>query len=117
METIPSAPNPVTLTEKAVSKVIEALEAEGFSSETHRLRVGVLGGGCSGLQYMLDFTDEINEDYDMTYEQDSVRIVVDPVSASHLAGTTIDYMDGLMGSGFKFLNDKKRSCGCGMSFS
>lgn len=117
MDTILTAPNPVTLTEKAVSKVIEALEAEGFSSETHSLRVGVLGGGCAGLQYVLDFTDKINEDYDMIYEQDSVRIVVDPVSASHLVGTTIDYLDGLMGTGFKFLNENKRSCGCGMSFS
>lgn len=80
------------------------------------LRIGVVGGGCSGLQYLLDFTPGLTED-DWTSEQDGVQVLIDPFSAAHLAGTTIDYVDGLNGTGFKFDNPNViRACGCGSSF-
>jgi len=118
MDSIPQIPNPIKLTEIAAKKVIEALASEGYDTTTHILRVGVQGGGCSGLQYVLDFTEEVNKDYDIVYKQDDIQIAIDPISASHLMNTTIDYTEGLTGAGFKFLNPNiTRSCGCGQSFS
>ena len=107
--------NPVVLTDKALEMVRSAMEQEGLDG--HGLRVGVIGGGCSGLQYLLDFSKEPMDD-DVVSEQGGVTIFVDPFSAGHLKGTTIDYVDGLQGSGFKFENPNiQRSCGCGMSFT
>jgi iron-sulfur cluster assembly accessory protein len=106
---------PISLTEKAAEMVREARKQEGL--EGHGLRVGVIGGGCSGLQYLLDFAKEANDD-DFVIEAHGVTVFVDPFSAGHLAGTVIDYVDGLQGSGFKFNNPNiQRSCGCGSSFS
>ncbi|MEZ4270324.1 MAG: iron-sulfur cluster assembly accessory protein [Myxococcota bacterium] len=111
---IPLMPSPVRLTDKAVDMVKQAMEQEGL--EGHGLRVGVIGGGCSGLQYLLDFSKAPLED-DFVSEALGVSIYVDPYSAAHLAGTEIDYTDGLNGSGFKFNNPRiVRSCGCGSSF-
>lgn len=117
MTNIPLAPNPVQLTELAVQMVLEAMKQEGLDTKTHSLRIGVIGGGCSGLQYLLDFTDEPQE-YDWVYHNNNIQVVVDQFSAMHLMGTIIDYVDGLSGSGFKFDNPTAiRKCGCGMSFS
>lgn len=108
-------PTPVVLTEKAAEMVKKAKEQEGLL--THGLRIGVIGGGCSGLQYLLDFAEQPSEE-DFVSEQHGVTVFVDPFSASHLVGTEIDYIDGLQGSGFKFNNPNvQRSCGCGSSFS
>lgn len=112
---LPLAGPLVTLTEKAAEmvKVTMAKEnAVGFG-----LRVGVAGGGCSGLQYQLSFDETPTAD-DAVFEQNGVRIFVDAASRPHLAGITLDYVTGLHGAGFKFLNpNAARTCGCGSSFS
>jgi iron-sulfur cluster assembly protein len=81
------------------------------------LRVAVMGGGCSGFQYALDF-DKEPRPTDRVYDYDGLRVFVDPVSARYLDGTVIDYVLGMQGAGFKFNNPKAvGSCGCGSSFS
>lgn len=108
-------PMPVAITERAAEMVREAMHQEELDG--HGLRIGVTGGGCSGLQYLLDFARDPG-DLDFFDEQHGVRVFIDPFSAAHLAGTTIDYVDSLQGSGFKFDNPNiVRSCGCGSSFS
>ena len=110
-----TTPPPITLTEKAAEMVKSAMEQEGLAG--HGLRVGVSGGGCSGLQYLLDFSEAAG-DQDLVSLQHGVKVFVDPFSAGHLSGTVIDYVDNLQGSGFKFENPNiVRSCGCGSSFS
>jgi len=110
-----SDPIPVQITEKAAEMVVNAMQEEELDG--HGLRVGVIGGGCSGLQYLLDFTKAPSEE-DFVSEQHNIAVYIDPFSAAHLAGTVIDYIDGLQGSGFKFENPNiQRSCGCGSSFS
>ena len=114
---IPSMPIPVKLTELSAKQVLKVMKEEGLKD--HILRIGVIGGGCSGLQYLLDFTPQINNDLDeMLYEQYKVQIIIDYHSAAHLMGTTIEYQDDLNSTGFKFNNPNKsqRQCGCGQSF-
>jgi iron-sulfur cluster assembly protein len=112
---VPETPAPVRLTDKAAEMVKAAMQEENLTD--HALRVGVMGGGCSGLQYLLDFTAGPEAD-DFVDEQLGVRIFVDPFSAGHLDGTVIDYVDDLGGTGFRFDNPKiVRSCGCGSSFT
>ena len=83
----------------------------------HGLRIGVIGGGCSGLQYLLDFA-ETPTDEDFVSVQHGVPVYVDPFSAGHLHGTTIDYVDGLQGSGVQVHQpERAESCGCGSSFA
>lgn len=111
---IPETPSPVKLTEKAAEMVRKAMEQENMAG--HGLRIGVIGGGCSGLQYLLDFAPRPTGE-DFVGEQFGIPIFVDQYSAGHLQGTTIDYVDGLAGSGFKFENPNiQRACGCGSSF-
>jgi len=106
---------PVQLTSKAIEMVREAMEAESLAG--HGLRVFVQGGGCSGFQYGLDFDDNPKfGDFEMKF--DDLTVYVDPISAMHLEGTTIDYVMGISGAGFKFENPgAKTTCGCGSSFS
>lgn len=105
----------VSLTPKAVEQVRAAMAREGVPG--HGLRVGVTGGGCSGMQYNLAFAAQPGSD-DRVIEIDGVRIFVDATSQPHLQGITIDYVSGLHGAGFKFLNpNASRTCGCGSSFS
>lgn len=107
--------NPVNLTKEAASKIQEIMSKEGLANQW--LRVGIRGGGCSGFEYVLDFAEKEGE-MDFSYESEGVKILVDEISAGHLGGTTIDYVDGLNGSGFKFNNpNAQRHCGCGQSFS
>ena len=81
------------------------------------VRIGVQGGGCSGLSYNLNFDTKTSE-YDEVIEVDGVKLVVDAKSAIFLKGTTLDYVTALMGGGFKFINPNATStCGCGESFS
>lgn len=104
----------ITITDKAVAKVKEIAEAEGIGHTNVRLRV--VGGGCAGFSYDLDYTEQIT-DMDEVIEKDGIKLVVDPISFQYLENVTMDYTDGLMGSGFKFDNpDVKGSCGCGHSF-
>ncbi|MBX7136763.1 MAG: iron-sulfur cluster insertion protein ErpA [Oligoflexia bacterium] len=112
---IPSDEKPILLTPSAVEAVKNAIKQEGEAGDG--LRVSVVGGGCSGYQYNLDFEKEPRMT-DLVLEFDGVRIFVDPVSSGYLKGTVIDYLSGLQGTGFKFNNpNAKRTCGCGSSFS
>jgi iron-sulfur cluster assembly accessory protein len=107
--------NPIVLTAKAVEMVKDAIAREGLAG--HGIRVGVLGGGCSGFQYAMDFEKDPKPD-DFTLEQDGVKLFVDPMSHMYLQGVTIDYVVGVQGAGFKFDNpNAKSTCGCGSSFS
>ena len=107
---------PVSLTTKALEMVRSTRESEGME-ETRGLRVAVRGGGCSGFEYALDFEEEPRPT-DHVLDYDGLRVFVDPVSARYLEGTQIDYVTGIMGQGFKFINPKATgSCGCGSSFS
>ena len=105
----------LTLTPKAIEMVKEAMVAEKL--EGYGLRVFVQGGGCAGFQYGLDF-DNAARPGDFEYEFDGLTVFVDPMSAMHLEGTSIDYVMGISGAGFKFNNpNAKTTCGCGSSFS
>lgn len=115
-ETVPLADFPIVLTTKALEMIRSALE-ETKGEDGDFLRVGVKGGGCSGFQYSLNFTTEV-DDEDILVVADGLKIVTDAFSASYLKGTELDYVDTLQGSGFKFSNpNAKRTCGCGSSFS
>ena len=106
---------PVVLTPKAVEMVKDAMQREGLGD--HGIRVGVMGGGCAGFQYSMDFEKDLREG-DMAFEQDGVKLYIDPMSSMYLQGVTIDYVVGLQGAGFKFSNPNARTtCGCGSSFS
>jgi iron-sulfur cluster assembly accessory protein len=106
---------PVTLTAKAVEMVKDAIQREGL--EGFGIRIGVMGGGCSGFQYSMDFEKE-PKDGDLSFEQEGIRVYVDPMSSMYLQGVTVDYVVGLQGAGFKFNNPSARTtCGCGSSFS
>lgn len=106
---------PILLTDSAIEAVRNAIKAEGQPGDS--LRVSVVGGGCSGYQYNLDFEKETRMG-DLTLTYGDVTVVIDPISAGYLKGTTIDFVSGLNGTGFKFNNpNAKRTCGCGSSFS
>jgi len=103
------------LTDVAVEKVKEVISREGLKAGG--LRVAVVGGGCSGFQYSLSLDDSARED-DIIIEQDGVKLFLDPISQQYVYGTVIDYVNGLHGAGFKFVNpNAERTCGCGSSFS
>lgn len=103
------------LTESAAEMARAAMQREGRTDAA--LRVAVVGGGCSGFQYNLGFDDASRPD-DVVLEQHGVRLLVDAASLQYLQGTTIDYVHGLHGAGFKFINpNAERTCGCGSSFS
>ncbi len=106
----------VALTEKAVAMVKAAMQRESLGPD-YALRVGVVGGGCSGFSYTMSFDNQPKPD-DSVAEIDGIRILVDAASVEYLTGTTLDYVAGLHGAGFKFENPKaERTCGCGSSFS
>ncbi|HTD25780.1 MAG TPA: iron-sulfur cluster assembly accessory protein [Candidatus Elarobacter sp.] len=106
----------LVLTPRAVEMVKQVRAKEGFS-EAHALRVSVIGGGCSGFSYQLDF-DEHPREGDQVLEYDGIRVLVDPASAAYLAGTEIDFVSRLHGGGFQFSNPKAtHTCGCGSSFA
>jgi iron-sulfur cluster assembly accessory protein len=106
----------VQLSHTAVARV-KALLAREKRPDTAGLRVSVVGGGCSGFQYSLGLDDGPGED-DSIAVFDGVRVFVDATSAPYLSGTTVDYVDGLHGAGFKFVNpNAERTCGCGSSFA
>ncbi len=105
----------IQVTPKAVAKIREAFAREGVSGGG--LRLGVLGGGCSGLTYQFKY-DPKQRPTDQVFEFGDVRIFVDPKSMLYLDGMTLDYKESLMYSGFAFDNPHaKKSCGCGTSFS
>ena len=105
----------ITVTQKAASEV-KKLMAQKNEGEMF-LRVQVVGGGCSGMSYKLDF-DKIQKDNDKVFDQFGFKLLVDPKSYLYIMNTTLDFSDGLQGTGFNFINpNAKKSCGCGSSFS
>jgi iron-sulfur cluster assembly protein len=106
---------PIRLTDKAIEMAKKALEEEGLSD--HGLRIAVHGGGCSGLQYALDFSNE-HRPGDSIFDINGLKVYVDMASLQYLSGAEVDYVSGLNGTGFKFNNpNASRTCGCGHSFS
>jgi len=106
----------IFISDKAIEKV-KQLRAEFSIGEDYFLRVGVVGGGCSGLSYKLDFDNELHPK-DQLFEDQGVKLVTDLKSILYLCDTTLDFSDGLNGKGFHFINpNASRSCGCGESFS
>ena len=110
----PSVPG-INLTPKALEMVKQMHAKEGLGAE-QGLRISVVGGGCSGFQYQLNFDSE--KDGDRVANFDDVRVFVDEISFPYIAGVTLDFVEGLHGAGFKFDNPRaSRTCGCGSSFS
>jgi len=107
----------LTVTPKAILEIKRLLQAEQANSQSI-LRVMVVGGGCSGMSYKLEFESKPPAEKDLLFEQDGVKVVVDPKALLFIAGTELDFSDGLSGTGFLFKNpNAKKTCGCGTSFS
>jgi iron-sulfur cluster assembly protein len=122
MSTIVTNPNTGTgkgidVTAKALARIRSAMVKEKVSPETGGLRLGVQGGGCSGLTYNIRFDSQPRE-RDRVFDYDGVRVFVDPKSFIYLHGMILDYQEGLMQQGFVFRNpNASKTCGCGTSFS
>jgi iron-sulfur cluster assembly protein len=116
MESTDTAATPaVTLSETAAKEVKRLINVQGITEGG--LRLGVKGGGCSGLSYTINFDDKIGQ-YDTVYEIDGIKVIVDAKSAIYLQGTQLDFQQDLMGGAFKFVNpNAQKTCGCGESFS
>jgi iron-sulfur cluster assembly protein len=110
--------NGIYISDKARDKVIELMQEARISADASWfVRVGVVGGGCSGLSYKLDFDNE-QKATDQVFENNGVKIVTDLKSFLYLVNTTLDFSDGLNGKGFQFINpNASRTCGCGESFA
>ena len=110
--------NTIYISDKAKSKVVQLMTDAGIVNDpSYFLRVGVVGGGCSGLSYKLDF-DNDTKPMDQVFEDNGVKIVTDLKSFLYLVNTTLDFSDGLNGKGFYFSNpNASRTCGCGESFA
>jgi len=107
----------ITVTEKAIERIRTAMIKEGVSPEQGGLRVGVQGGGCSGLSYNIRFDSQPRE-RDRIFQFGDVRVFIDPKSFIYLHGMTLDYEETLMHQGFAFKNpNSQKSCGCGTSFT
>ncbi len=108
----------VAITERAAKEVIRVIEENQFSVDDTWVRIGAKGGGCSGLTYVLDFDEKGPTEFDLTFEQYGVRLVIDKKSSFFMMGTELDFNDGLLDRGFVFRNPEATgSCGCGTSFS
>lgn len=106
----------ITLTPSAAQEVKRLVEKE--QKPNVGLRVGVKGGGCSGMTYVLAIEETTPKQYDTMFEQDGIKVLIDAKSHLYLDGTTIDFKNSLMGGGFEFQNPlAKKSCGCGTSFT
>jgi len=110
--------NAIYISDKAKEKVIQLMQEAGLAGDpSWFVRVGVVGGGCSGLSYKLDFDNE-QKATDQVFENNGVKIVTDLKSFLYLVNTTLDFSDGLNGRGFQFINpNASRTCGCGESFA
>lgn len=110
--------NAILISDKARNKVVSLMEDAGiYGDSNYFLRVGVVGGGCSGLSYKMDFDNEIKP-MDQVFEDKGIKIVTDLKSFLYLVNTELEFSDGLNGKGFYFNNpNASRSCGCGESFA
>jgi iron-sulfur cluster assembly protein len=105
----------ITLTEAAIKEVKRLINVQGITEGG--LRLGVKGGGCSGLSYTINFDEKIGP-HDQVYDFEGVKVIVDAKSAIYLQGTQLDYQKDLMSGAFKFVNpNANKTCGCGESFS
>ncbi len=108
----------ITVSETAKNHIFEIMKEENLSTDKFNLRVGVKGGGCSGLSYVMDFDDN-KTDMDEIVDVDGVlRVLIDKKSVLYLYGTELQFSSGLNGKGFQWINpNASRTCGCGESFS
>jgi iron-sulfur cluster assembly protein len=107
----------IHITEKALEHIRAAMQKEGIAADVGGLRLGVQGGGCSGLSYSIRFDTQPRE-RDRIFQFGDVRVFVDPKSFVYLSGITVEWEETLMHRGFVFKNpNAKKSCGCGSSFS
>jgi iron-sulfur cluster assembly protein len=107
----------IQVTERAIQRIRVAMAKEGVSPTEGGLRLGITGGGCSGLSYNIRFDSQPRE-RDRIYQFGDVRVFVDPKSFIYLHGMILDYEETLMRQGFNFINPHStKSCGCGSSFS
>ncbi|MCB9898774.1 MAG: iron-sulfur cluster assembly accessory protein [Planctomycetes bacterium] len=107
----------VQITERAAKEFRHVLSRKGLPEDTG-MRISVKGGGCSGFEYQLDIDSHPADEFDVETVQHGIRVVVDMKSEFYMAGTTIDFNDGLMDRGFTFTNPlASGTCGCGSSFS
>ncbi len=106
----------ITVSDKAKTRLVN-FRAESNYDESYFVRVGVEGGGCSGLSYKLNFDNNQGPD-DRFFEDKGIKIAIDKKSFLYLVGTELDFSDGLNGKGFEFKNpNATRTCGCGESFA
>ena len=110
--------NAIYISDKAKVKIHQLMKDAGVENEpSYFVRVGVVGGGCSGLSYKLDFDNEPKQ-MDQVFEDNGIKVVTDLKSFLYLVNTTLDFSDGLNGKGFYFSNpNASRTCGCGESFA
>jgi iron-sulfur cluster assembly protein len=113
-----AAENSIYISDKAKKKVLSLMQDSGIGNDpSYFLRVGVVGGGCSGLSYKLDF-DNKQTPMDQSFEDNGIKIVTDLKSFLYLVNTTLDFSEGLNGKGFYFSNpNASRTCACGESFA
>ena len=106
----------ITITDKAAERARNLMQAEN-KTDNYFVRVGVEGGGCSGLSYKLEFDNQLKEK-DQVFEDKGLKLVTDLKSFLYLVGTELDFSDGLNGKGFHFINpNASRTCACGESFA
>ncbi len=110
--------NSIYVSDKAKAKMQQLMQEAGIADDpSYFVRVGVVGGGCSGLSYKLDFDNEIKP-MDQVFEDNGIKVVTDLKSFLYLVNTMLDFSDGLNGKGFYFNNpNASRTCGCGESFA
>lgn len=110
--------NMITVSNNAKEHLVELMKKEGLTQETHFLRVGVKGGGCSGLSYVMDFDEKIEPTDEVVDLESGLKVIIDKKSLLYLFGTELNYSDGLNGKGFEWINpNASRTCGCGESFA
>ena len=108
----------ITITERAAEEVLHVIQEQKMDPDNTWIRIGAKGGGCSGLSYVMDFEDSEPTEFDISYTQHNVNIVIDKKSSFFMLGTELDFNDGLLDRGFVFNNPGATgTCGCGTSFS
>jgi iron-sulfur cluster assembly protein len=110
--------NAIFISEKAKERIAQIMKEEGYDKDpSFFIRVSVVGGGCSGLSYKLDF-DNVSKPMDQVFDNEGVKVVTDLKSFLYLVNTTLEFSEGLNGKGFYFNNpNATRTCGCGESFA
>lgn len=110
--------NAIIVSDKAKERILKLMEEQGYAADPgYFLRVGVVGGGCSGLSYKMDF-DNQQKPSDQVFENNGIKVVTDLKSFLYLVNTTLEFSDGLNGKGFYFNNpNASRTCACGESFA